>query len=30
LRSKPLPRNAGGEVLKGQLREETDWGDPLR
>jgi long-chain acyl-CoA synthetase len=30
LRSKPLPRNPGGKVLKGQLREETDWGDPLR
>ena len=30
LRSKPLPRNRGGKVLKAQLREETDWGDPLR
>ncbi len=30
LRSKPLPRNPGGKVLKAQLREETDWGDPLR
>jgi acyl-CoA synthetase (AMP-forming)/AMP-acid ligase II len=30
LRSKLLPRNPGGKVLKGQLREETDWGDPLR
>jgi long-chain acyl-CoA synthetase len=30
LRSEPLPRNPGGKVLKAQLREETDWGDPLR
>jgi acyl-CoA synthetase (AMP-forming)/AMP-acid ligase II len=26
----PLPRNPGGKVLKKQLREQTDWGDPLR
>ena len=26
VRSKPLPRNLGGKVLKAQLREETDWG----
>jgi long-chain acyl-CoA synthetase len=26
----PLPRNPGGKVLKKQLREEVDWGDPLR
>ena len=25
-----LPRNPGGKVLKGRLREETEWGDPLR
>jgi acyl-CoA synthetase (AMP-forming)/AMP-acid ligase II len=30
VRSEPLPRNPGGKVLKGQLREETKWGDPLR
>ncbi|MEA2412714.1 MAG: long-chain acyl-CoA synthetase [Thermoleophilaceae bacterium] len=30
LRSEPLPRNPGGKVLKAQLRDETDWGDPLR
>jgi long-chain acyl-CoA synthetase len=30
VRSEPLPRNPGGKVLKGQLREETDWGKPLR
>jgi len=30
LRSDPLPRNPGGKVLKDRLREETDWGDPLR
>jgi long-chain acyl-CoA synthetase len=26
----PLPRNPGGKVLKAQLRDETDWGQPLR
>jgi long-chain acyl-CoA synthetase len=30
VRDEPLPRNPGGKVLKGQLREETDWGEPLR
>jgi long-chain acyl-CoA synthetase len=30
LRTEPLPRNPGGKVLKKQLREETQWGDPLR
>jgi acyl-CoA synthetase (AMP-forming)/AMP-acid ligase II len=30
LRSEPLPRNPGGKVLKAQLREETEWGEPLR
>jgi long-chain acyl-CoA synthetase len=30
LRTEPLPRNPGGKVLKGQLREETEWGAPLR
>jgi acyl-CoA synthetase (AMP-forming)/AMP-acid ligase II len=30
LRADPLPRNPAGKVLKGQLREETDWGKPLR
>ncbi|MFL5845373.1 MAG: class I adenylate-forming enzyme family protein [Solirubrobacteraceae bacterium] len=30
LRSEPLPRNPGGKVLKKQLREETEWGEPLR
>jgi acyl-CoA synthetase (AMP-forming)/AMP-acid ligase II len=30
VRSDPLPRNPGGKVLKAQLRDETDWGDPLR
>jgi acyl-CoA synthetase (AMP-forming)/AMP-acid ligase II len=29
-RADPLPRNPGGKLLKGQLREETDWGAPLR
>ncbi|WP_405558120.1 AMP-binding protein [Streptomyces sp. NBC_01171] len=26
----PLPRNAGGELLKKQLRERVAWGAPLR
>jgi long-chain acyl-CoA synthetase len=26
----PLPRNPGGKVLKRELRDETDWGEPLR
>jgi acyl-CoA synthetase (AMP-forming)/AMP-acid ligase II len=26
----PLPRNAGGKVLKARLREEVRWGQPLR
>jgi long-chain acyl-CoA synthetase len=30
LREEPLPRNPGGKVLKGPLREETEWGEPLR
>jgi acyl-CoA synthetase (AMP-forming)/AMP-acid ligase II len=30
LRAEPLPRNAGGKVLKPRLREETEWGAPLR
>ncbi len=30
VREEPLPRNPGGKVLKGKLREETDWGEPLR
>jgi acyl-CoA synthetase (AMP-forming)/AMP-acid ligase II len=30
VREEPLPRNPGGKVLKGQLRDETDWGEPLR
>jgi acyl-CoA synthetase (AMP-forming)/AMP-acid ligase II len=25
-----LPRNAGGKLLKGKLREQVDWGDPVR
>jgi acyl-CoA synthetase (AMP-forming)/AMP-acid ligase II len=29
-RDEPLPRNPAGKVLKGQLRDETDWGEPLR
>jgi long-chain acyl-CoA synthetase len=29
-REKPLPRNPAGKVLKHQLREQTEWGDPLR
>jgi acyl-CoA synthetase (AMP-forming)/AMP-acid ligase II len=30
VRDEPLPRNPGGKVLKHQLREETQWGEPLR
>ncbi len=29
-RTEPLPRNPGGKLLKKQLREETEWGAPLR
>ncbi|HXD53963.1 MAG TPA: AMP-binding protein [Solirubrobacteraceae bacterium] len=29
-RQEALPRNPGGKLLKKQLREETQWGDPLR
>jgi long-chain acyl-CoA synthetase len=28
--SEPLPRNPGGKVLKAQLRDGIDWGEPLR
>ncbi|MCV7408901.1 class I adenylate-forming enzyme family protein [Mycobacterium florentinum] len=28
--SEPLPRNAGGKLLKARLRGEVKWGDPLR
>jgi acyl-CoA synthetase (AMP-forming)/AMP-acid ligase II len=30
LRERPLPRNAGGKVLKPLLKEETEWGEALR
>ena len=30
VRTEPLPRNPGGKVLKAQLRDETEWGAPLR
>lgn len=30
VRSGPLPRNPGGKVLKPLLREQTEWGKPLR
>jgi long-chain acyl-CoA synthetase len=29
-REEPLPRNPGGKLLKRQLRDQTDWGEPLR
>ena len=29
-RAEPLPRNAGGKVLKPVLRNETEWCDQLR
>jgi acyl-CoA synthetase (AMP-forming)/AMP-acid ligase II len=28
--SEPLPRNAGGKVLKARLREQVEWGNPVR
>ncbi|MDT7609274.1 MAG: hypothetical protein QOG96_3777, partial [Pseudonocardiales bacterium] len=30
VREDPLPRNPGGKILKRQLREQTEWGTPLR
>lgn len=30
IREGPLPRNANGKVLKAKLKEETEWGSPLR
>jgi acyl-CoA synthetase (AMP-forming)/AMP-acid ligase II len=30
VREEPLPRNPGGKILKRNLRDETDWGKPLR
>ena len=30
LRDQPLPRNPGGKVLKARLRDDIEWGDPLR
>jgi acyl-CoA synthetase (AMP-forming)/AMP-acid ligase II len=30
VREDPLPRNPGGKLLKTRLRDETDWGSPLR
>jgi long-chain acyl-CoA synthetase len=30
VRGEPLPRNPGGKVLKRKLRDETEWGKPLR
>jgi acyl-CoA synthetase (AMP-forming)/AMP-acid ligase II len=30
VRKDPLPRNPGGKLLKGQLRDDTQWGAPLR
>ncbi len=30
VREEPLPRNAAGKVLKAQLRDEVEWGAPLR
>jgi acyl-CoA synthetase (AMP-forming)/AMP-acid ligase II len=30
VRPDPLPRNPGGKVLKSRLRDQTDWGKPLR
>jgi acyl-CoA synthetase (AMP-forming)/AMP-acid ligase II len=30
VRDEPLPRNPGGKLLKTRLRDETEWGKPLR
>lgn len=30
LRDEPLPRNPGGKILKPRLREDIDWGQPVR
>ena len=30
VRPEPLPKNPGGKVLKAPLREQTQWGKPLR
>jgi acyl-CoA synthetase (AMP-forming)/AMP-acid ligase II len=30
VRADPLPRNPGGKLLKRQLRDQTDWGPPIR
>jgi long-chain acyl-CoA synthetase len=30
IQEQPLPRNPGGKLLKRKLRDEIDWGDPLR
>ena len=30
IREEPLPRNAGGKILKKELRDQSDWGKPLR
>jgi acyl-CoA synthetase (AMP-forming)/AMP-acid ligase II len=30
VRDDPLPRNAGGKVLKGTLKTHTEWGKPVR
>lgn len=30
LREEPLPRNPGGKILKPRLRDEIQWGEPVR
>ena len=30
IRGQLMPRNPGGKILKPVLRNETDWGTPLR
>jgi long-chain acyl-CoA synthetase len=30
VRAEPLPRNPGGKLLKRPIREQTEWGPPLR
>jgi acyl-CoA synthetase (AMP-forming)/AMP-acid ligase II len=30
VRTEPLPRNPGGKIIKRDLRQSVDWGDPIR
>jgi acyl-CoA synthetase (AMP-forming)/AMP-acid ligase II len=30
VRAEPLPRNPGGKILKRRVRDDTEWGSPVR